>query len=74
MLATLRIRLGTQRERRSEYERLAERVVGSARREVLDHVLLVDDQHLACLLRQYQSYSMKVARIKGSPNAYQRIL
>ena len=35
---------------------VAERFVGSARREVLDHVRLVDDQHLACLLRQYQSY------------------
>jgi hypothetical protein len=35
---------------------VAERFVGSVRREVLDHVLLVDDQHLACLLRQYQSY------------------
>jgi transposase InsO family protein len=35
---------------------VAERFVGSARREVLDHVLLVDDQHLASLLRQYQSY------------------
>ena len=52
---------------------VAERFVGSARREVLDHVLLVDDQHLACLLRQYQSYSTKVARIKDSANAYQRI-
>jgi transposase InsO family protein len=35
---------------------VAERFVGSARREVLDHVLLVDGQHLASLLRQYQSY------------------
>ena len=26
---------------------VAERFVGSARREVLDHVILVDDQHLA---------------------------
>jgi hypothetical protein len=29
------------------------RVVGSARRELLDHVLLVDDLHLASLVRQY---------------------
>jgi putative transposase len=35
---------------------VAERFVGSARRELLDHVLLVDDQHLASLLRQYQRY------------------
>ena len=35
---------------------VAERFVGSARRELLDHVLLLDDQHLASLLRQYQGY------------------
>jgi len=35
---------------------VAERFVGSARREVLDHVLLLNDQHLASLLRQYQRY------------------
>jgi hypothetical protein len=30
--------------------------VASVRRELLDHVLLVDDQHLASLLRRYQNY------------------
>jgi putative transposase len=35
---------------------VAERFVGSARRELLDHVLLVDEQHLESLLRQYQGY------------------
>jgi transposase InsO family protein len=35
---------------------VAERFVGSVRRELLDHVLLVDDLHLASLLRQYQRY------------------
>ena len=35
---------------------VAERFVGSARRELLDHVMLVDDQHLASVLRQYQRY------------------
>jgi transposase InsO family protein len=40
----------------AEYECRGRTFVGSARREVLDHVLLVDDQHLASLLRQYQSY------------------
>ena len=35
---------------------VAERFIGSARREVLDHVMLLDDQHLASLLRQYQRY------------------
>ena len=35
---------------------VAERFVGSARRELLDHVLLVDDRHLGSLLRQYQRY------------------
>jgi putative transposase len=33
---------------------VAERFVGSVRRELLDHMLLVDDLHLASLLRQYQ--------------------
>jgi hypothetical protein len=35
---------------------VAERFVGSVRRELLDHVLLVDDLHLASLVRQYQLY------------------
>lgn len=35
---------------------VAECFVASVRRELLDHVLLVDDQHLAALLRRYQSY------------------
>jgi len=35
---------------------VAERFVGSVRREALDHVLLVDDQHLASLLCQYACY------------------
>jgi len=35
---------------------VAERFVGSARRELLDHVLLVDEQHLASVLHQYQRY------------------
>jgi integrase-like protein len=34
---------------------LRKRFVGSARREVLDQTLLVDEQHLGCLLRQYES-------------------
>ena len=35
---------------------VAKRFVVSVRRELLDHVLLVDDQYLASLLRRYQSY------------------
>jgi putative transposase len=35
---------------------VAERFVSSARRELLDHVLLADDLHLASMLRQYQRY------------------
>ena len=33
---------------------IAERFVGSVRREMLDHVLLLSEEHLAFLLRQYQ--------------------
>jgi transposase InsO family protein len=42
--------------RTSNMNAVAERFVASVRRELLDHVLLVDDQHLACLLRRYQCY------------------
>ena len=35
---------------------VAERFVGSARRELLDHVILIDDQHLSSLLCQYALY------------------
>src|SRR6185503_13809670 len=35
---------------------VSERFVGSARRELLDHVLLVDDLHLASLVRRYARY------------------
>ena len=35
---------------------VAERFVGSARREMLDHVIVLDDQHLGRLIRQYQEY------------------
>jgi len=34
----------------------AERFVGSVRREMLDHVLLLDDRHLDSLARQYMVY------------------
>jgi transposase InsO family protein len=33
---------------------VAERFVGSARREMLDHVIVLDDEHLGRLVRQYQ--------------------
>jgi len=35
---------------------VAERFVGSARREMLNHVLLVDDRHFESLLRKYKVY------------------
>ena len=35
---------------------VAERFVGSARRELLDHVIVLDDQHLGRLARQYRAY------------------
>jgi putative transposase len=35
---------------------VAERFVGSARREILDHVIVIDDQHLGRLVAQYKEY------------------
>jgi len=35
---------------------IAERFVGSTRREMLDHVLLFDDGHLDSLLHEYRVY------------------
>jgi len=35
---------------------IGERFVGSLRREALDHVLLVDDQHLENIARRYVRY------------------
>jgi putative transposase len=34
----------------------AERWVGSARREMLDHVIVLNEKHLQCLLRDYVTY------------------
>jgi hypothetical protein len=35
---------------------IAERWVGSARRELLDHVIVLNEKHLQRLLRQYVNY------------------
>jgi transposase InsO family protein len=35
---------------------IAERFVESARHEMLDHVIVLDDQHLARLMSEYQDY------------------
>src|SRR5882672_6966268 len=35
---------------------VSERFVGSVRRELLDHVLVLDEEHLGSVLRQYQLY------------------
>jgi transposase InsO family protein len=54
----------------------AERFVGSARREMLDHVIVVDDEHLGRLVGQYRKYFNEARphqgigqRIPGKPAA-----
>jgi transposase InsO family protein len=44
---------------------VAERFVGSLRREVLDHVLLLDDQHLENVAQQYVRYFNKARPHQG---------
>ena len=55
---------------------VAERFVGSARREILDHVIVLDDQHLGRLVAQYKEYFNEARphqgigqRIQGNPPA-----
>jgi transposase InsO family protein len=33
-----------------------ERLIGSIRREMLDHVVIIDERHLRCLLKTYVTY------------------
>ena len=35
---------------------IAERVIGTLRRECLDHLIVVDEQHLSAVLREFVSY------------------
>jgi transposase InsO family protein len=34
----------------------AERIIGSIRRECLDHFIVINERHLRCLLRRYLAY------------------
>ena len=53
---------------------VAERFVGSARREILDHVIVLDDRHLGRIVGEYKGYFNEVRphqgigqRIPGKP-------
>ena len=35
---------------------IAERVIGTLRRECLDHMIVLDEQHLASVLREFMAY------------------
>ncbi len=35
---------------------MAERVIGTLRRECLDHLIIVDEQHLRVVLREFVAY------------------
>jgi hypothetical protein len=53
---------------------VAERWVGSVRRELLDHVVVMSERHLRRLLREYIAYSTKTARISASISRHRPIV
>jgi hypothetical protein len=49
---------------------IAERFVGSVRREMLDHVLLLGDERFASLLREYRNYLYKESNVVVQDRKY----
>jgi putative transposase len=45
---------------------VAERFIGSARREILDHVIVLDDRHFGRLVTQYKEYFNEARPIRES--------
>ena len=43
-------------------DRVAEWSVGSARREILDHVIVLDDRHLGRIVGEYKGYFNEARR------------
>ena len=53
---TDRYRRHHQPDSRAKANAIAERVIGTLRRECLDHLIVLDEQHLSSVLREFVSY------------------
>lgn len=51
---------------------VAERWIGSCRRELLDHVIVLNEEHLGRLLREFVAYYHTIARTFRSARIHQR--
>ncbi len=48
---------------------ICERLVGTLRREILDRVLILGEQHLRAVLTEYQAHYKSADRTRASPSA-----